>query len=298
VEEVTKRFAVEVHAYVLMANHYHLLIRTPKANASAAVQWLNQSYGLWRNRRHDRCGHVFQGRFKGVLVEEGAWVLALSFYLHFNPVAVKNLGWGKKEKKAESLGLIQPTPEVMNERLETLRKHRWSSYPSYAGYAPVPRWLSVDEVLSRVQGGREGYRKKAEDQLRQEGAEGLWSRLKWGSVLGSERFAESVRKRVKVMRETSSRRALYRATTWDAVVEAVEKVKGEKWEQFKNRHGDWGRDHGRSLNKEAIACLENAVSPTKVDVDALLVDIQRHRSSLPGRLDDRLIREATEAGRP
>ena len=81
-EEVSKRFGVEVHVYVLMANHYHLLIRTPKANASAAIQWLNQSYGLWWNRRHGRSGHVFQGRFKGVLVEEGGWILALSFYLH------------------------------------------------------------------------------------------------------------------------------------------------------------------------------------------------------------------------
>ena len=58
------------------------------------------------------------------------------------------------------------------------------------------------------------------------------------------------------------------------------------------------KQHGRSLNKEALVCLENAVSPAIVDVDALLLDIQRHRSSLPGKLNDQLIREATEAGRP
>ncbi|MGD9874855.1 MAG: Arc family DNA-binding protein [Kiritimatiellia bacterium] len=58
------------------------------------------------------------------------------------------------------------------------------------------------------------------------------------------------------------------------------------------------KQHGRSLNKEALVCLEDAVSPTLIDVDALLADIQQHRSSLPGKLTDQLIREATEAERP
>ena len=57
-------------------------------------------------------------------------------------------------------------------------------------------------------------------------------------------------------------------------------------------------EHGRSLNKEALACLEHAVAPAKVDVAALLLDLRLHRASLPGRLDDRLIREAKTAGRP
>lgn len=241
-EEVSKRFGVEVHVYVLMANHYHLLIRTPKANASVAIQWLNQSYGLWWNRRHGRSGHVFQGRFKGVLVEGGGWILALSFYLHFNPVAVKQLGWGKKDKKAERLGLVKPAAEMVNRRLEALRKHRWSSYRSYAGYEHIPVWLTVSEVLSRVKGGRDGYRRQAEDQLKQNVEEDIWLKLKWGAVLGSEQFAEGVRKRVKVIREISSKRELRRETNWEAIVEAIEKVKGEKWEQFRNRHGDWGRD--------------------------------------------------------
>jgi putative transposase len=225
-----------------MANHYHLLIRTPKANASVAVQWLNQSYGMWWNRRHGRSGHVFQGRFKGVLVEGGGWILALSFYLHFNPVAVKNLGWGKEKKKAESLGLVKPTADIVNQRLGTLRKHRWSSYGSYAGYEKIPAWLSVSDVLSRVKGGRDGYRKKAEAQLTQDVEENVWSKLKWGAVLGSEKFAEGIRKRVKVMRETPAKRELSRKTNWDAIVEAIEKVKGEPWVQFRDRHGDWGRD--------------------------------------------------------
>ena len=73
-EEMTGRYDVEVHAYCLMANHYHLLIRTPYANASAAIQWLNVSYSVWFNRRRQRVGHVFQGRFSSSLISgEGAW---------------------------------------------------------------------------------------------------------------------------------------------------------------------------------------------------------------------------------
>jgi REP element-mobilizing transposase RayT len=64
--QMIERHAVEVHAYVLMSNHYQLLIRTPEANLSAAVQWLNVAYSIWWNRRHQRSGHVFGGRFKAV----------------------------------------------------------------------------------------------------------------------------------------------------------------------------------------------------------------------------------------
>jgi REP element-mobilizing transposase RayT len=77
VEEMIGRHGVEVHAYVLMDNHYHLLVRTPHANLSAAVQWLNTAYGIWWNLRHGRVGHVFQGRFKSVVVDIGKTLLAL-----------------------------------------------------------------------------------------------------------------------------------------------------------------------------------------------------------------------------
>ena len=70
--ELTERFGVRVHAYVLMDNHYHLLVSTPQGNLSAAMQWLGVSYSVWFNRRHGRAGHLFQGRFKAVVLEGGA----------------------------------------------------------------------------------------------------------------------------------------------------------------------------------------------------------------------------------
>jgi REP element-mobilizing transposase RayT len=70
--EATERFAIRIHAYVLMDNHFHLLVETPQANLSRAVQWLNVSYSIWFNRRHQRVGHLFQGRFKSLVIEDDA----------------------------------------------------------------------------------------------------------------------------------------------------------------------------------------------------------------------------------
>jgi putative transposase len=157
-------------------------------------------------------------------------LLALSLYLHFNPVAVKGLGWGKQAKKAEGKGLKRGSAEVVKARLETLRACRWSSYRAYAGYGKVPGWLKTREVLRCVKGDRQGYRRRAEEQLRQGRSEAVWSSLKRGVVLGSERFAEKMRKQAEVVRETRGRRVFREAVKWEEVVAAVEDVKKEKWE--------------------------------------------------------------------
>ena len=71
-DEAVGRFGLCVHAYVLLDNHYHLLVETPLANLSVAMQWLGVSYTVWFNSHHRRAGHLFQGRFKAVVMEEGA----------------------------------------------------------------------------------------------------------------------------------------------------------------------------------------------------------------------------------
>src|SRR5580704_2469249 len=79
--EWVERFGLRLHAFVLMDNHYHLLVETPRANLSIAMQWLGVSYTVWFNQRHRRAGHLFQGRFKAILLEESAAV-EISRYLH------------------------------------------------------------------------------------------------------------------------------------------------------------------------------------------------------------------------
>ena len=84
--EAEERFAVDVFAYVLMDNHYHLLLRTRRANLSKAMQWLGVSYTTRFNFKQSRSGHLFQGRFKSMLVENDAYLLQLSYYIHRNPL--------------------------------------------------------------------------------------------------------------------------------------------------------------------------------------------------------------------
>ena len=80
------RFHLHLFAFCLMTNHYHLLLRTPDANLSDALKWLNTTFASQFMLRYRRGGHIFQGRFKSVLVEDDTYWQHLSFYIHLNPV--------------------------------------------------------------------------------------------------------------------------------------------------------------------------------------------------------------------
>jgi REP element-mobilizing transposase RayT len=100
IAELVDRFRVRLHGFVLMDNHYHLMLELSEANLSRAVQWLNVSYSVWFNRRHGRSGHLFQGRFKSVAVSPEEWALELSRYVHLNPVRIQGSerpnGWNAR----------------------------------------------------------------------------------------------------------------------------------------------------------------------------------------------------------
>ena len=250
--ELVARYGVKIHAYVLMGNHYHLLVQTPHANLSRAMQWLNVSYSVWFNRRRERVGPVFQGRYKAVPIDgEGSWALQLSVYLHLNPVRVKGLGLGKRERKAERLGILPPpTPERVKARLEALRTHTWSSYLDYAGYRlQPPEWLTCDVLLQRAkhrdQTPQASYRYDIEEPLKG-GVEEFCTfaeRIQNLVAVGSEGFLKKLGKIVHGDRnEQQALRAWKRLLPFARVIELVEKEKGETWEKFHDRHGDWGRD--------------------------------------------------------
>jgi putative transposase len=242
-EEMTRRYKVLIHAYVLMGNHYHLLIQTPEANASRAMQWLQVSYSMWFNRRHERVGPLFQGRFKSVPVDgDGIWALDASVYVHLNPVRVKSLGLGKIDRKAEGRGIQSPSEETLRQRLKKLRKYRWSSYRAYAGYAGVPEWLTTEELLRRGK-GRRGYRhyvmEWATGGRDAESFEGM--RERW--ALGGEAFKERLRRGVKRLAgEQPARRHFARMAGIADIVRVVETEVGRKWNEFSEEHGDPGRD--------------------------------------------------------
>jgi REP element-mobilizing transposase RayT len=81
-----ERFRLDIFAFVLMTNHYHLFLRTREANLSRALQWLQTAYSVYYNRKHSRSGHVFQSRFKAIIVGEESYWTGLTMYIHLNPV--------------------------------------------------------------------------------------------------------------------------------------------------------------------------------------------------------------------
>ena len=245
------RYGVILHAYVLMENHYHLLVETPSGNASRALQWLNLSYSMWYKAKRNHAGPLFQARFKSIPVDgEGSWALACSVYVHLNPVRVKALGLGKADRRREKAGFLpkEPSGDQVRARLAKLRRHPWSSYPAYAGYAPRPEWLTC-EALWRRAGGKKGrdakadYRSYLEEYLRQGVAEGELAKITAAVVIGGTAFVERLRKKIpkRAGGETNAR-AWRRLLPFEAVVKALEAVKGEPWASFAGRQGDWGRD--------------------------------------------------------
>jgi REP element-mobilizing transposase RayT len=247
--EMVARFRVRLHAYVLMNNHYHLLVELREINLSRAVQWLNVSYSVWFNRRHGRSGHLFQGRFKSVAVDPVEWGLALSRYVHLNPVRVRRLGLGKPEQRQQRAGVSsKPKVEVVKERLAVLRQYRWSSYRAYAGLEPKPKWLECGAVLE-LGGGRKAeragaYRKYVEQAVREGLESSPWEELKEQVVLGGESFLAQLRAEVhgNEREQGAVRRLGAGRPRLEEVIEQVERVKKESWEAFRDRHGDSGRD--------------------------------------------------------
>jgi putative transposase len=244
-----ERFQVVVHAYVLMDNHYHLLLELRQANLSRTIQWLNVAYSIWFNRRHGRTGHLFQGRFKSVVVEERAWGLGLSRYLHLNPVRIGKLGLNKSQQQRIRAGAAgKPAEALVRERLAKLRGYRWSSYRSYIGVARAPEWLECGAVLrlggGRLEEQRRNYRNYVETAVREGLEKSPWEELKEQVVLGSQEFVVGLREQLTgdEREQRGARRLREQRPDLSEVVGSMEEAKGEKWEAFRDRHGDGGRD--------------------------------------------------------
>ncbi len=166
-DDVSSRFNWLCPAYCLMDNHYHLLIETPEANLSKGMRQLNGVYTQRFNRAHSRSGHVFQGRYKAILVEKDSYLLELARYVVLNPVRA---------------GMVRAAKDW-----------RWSSYRATTGQASRPVCLVTDWMLSNF-----GKRKSAAvDRYKLFVAEGKGQPSPWGNVrnqvyLGGEQFVENM----------------------------------------------------------------------------------------------------------
>jgi putative transposase len=238
-----KSFGARLHTYVLMPNHYHLQIETPRLNLSEAIRWLNISYAVWFNRKTRRIGPLLQGRFKGVVQDPSQAGWAIHEYIHLNPVRVKRFGAGRLDHEG-------PGPEQIAEMLEELKQFKWSSYRAYAGYEPVPKWLHTEAILAwvpaRTLGGKlNQYRERFREKIGAGDLGTSWKeRLAGDLILGRKDFVEKVRKMLKGNRtEQKPLRALEKPLVdWERIIAAIEKLWNESWEEVSQRHGDPGRE--------------------------------------------------------
>ncbi len=248
-EGVVDRYRVLLHAYVLMQNHFHLVLQTPDANLSKAMHWLNLSWAAWFNARHGRTGPVFQRPFGSKPVEDSSWAYQLSTYVHLNPLRIRAFSLNHRARAAARVGIgRKPTKEEVEERLKKLRSWKWSSYRFYAGYNKAPDWLYMEELLGRAsrveKDQKKEYRRHLQDILKQGGDTTVRERVVDAVAIGSAEFVRRIKEfgiSGAMSRETSQKRSIRRRVGMDDVIRAVEETRGESWEEFANRHGDPGK---------------------------------------------------------
>ena len=165
--QVCERFNWVCHAWCQMSNHYHLVLETVEGNLSQGMRQLNGVYTQHVNRTHQRVGHVFQGRYKAILVEKEAYLLELSRYVVLNPVRA---------------GMVADAGQWP-----------WSSYPAMMGAAPAPSWLQTDWILGQFGRQRGEAMARYRDFVRAGvGLPGLWEGLRGQIYLGSDAFLEQM----------------------------------------------------------------------------------------------------------
>ena len=160
------RYGWICHAYCLMENHYHIVVETPRGNLSNGMRQLNGVYTQYFNIKHRRNGHLFQGRFKAVLVEKETHLLELTRYVVLNPV---------KAKICDMAGAYE-----------------WSSYNSMIGVAKKPVFLFTDWILSQFGSNRKIAVRKYEEFVNEGRDEKIWDKLTGQIYLGGREFVEKM----------------------------------------------------------------------------------------------------------
>ena len=297
-----EQFGVEVHAYCLMDSHYHLALHTPEANLSRAMRWLGQSYTQGFNRRHDRVGPLFQGRFKSVPVDPENWLVELSVYIHLNPLRITCLGLGKLEDRRESRGEgDRPSVADVDRRVRELRAYVWSSYRAYGGYRRGQEWLKSSRILGSFgktkKEQQSGYRKRVRERLKRGTDESAIERAREEVALGNAAFLDALKRRFgkRKHRENVGRRKLAQKLSLETILSAVEEVKKEPRENWLRRHGDEGKWLvlllARHRAGQTLRELGDALGG--LDYSAVSVGIRRYQKKLKDQPQARRIYKRT-----
>ena len=169
--EVRERFNWSIHAYCLMRNHYHLLIETPEGNLAKGMRHLNVVYTQRYNRRYKRVGHVFQGRYKAILVQKESYLLELARYIVLNPARARIV--------------------------RSAKDWAWSSYRATAGLSENHPWLMTDWILASFSRKKQTVIKQYREFVSQGRNQSKpWEALKNQIYLGDDQFIDKMQRKI------------------------------------------------------------------------------------------------------
>ena len=188
--QVCERTGWRIHSYVLMPNHYHVLLETPNAVLVDGMRWFQTTYTARFNARHRLCGHLFQGRYKAIVMDsdEPGYFRTVSDYIHLNPVRAR---------------LLKKSPVQLED-------FPWSSYRAYVGKAKRPVWLETKRVLESCGMTRQGYRQYIQGRVQEvlggsDVLAGEWKSIRRGWFLGGEAFRDEMLVRIGERMESRKR---------------------------------------------------------------------------------------------
>lgn len=223
--EAKEKYQFQQYAYVLMTNHYHLIIETPEQNLSKIMHYLNGTYTTYTNIKRKRNGYLFQGRYKAIVVDKDSYLLELSRYLHLNPIRAN-----------------------MAEKPEGYPYSSYKSYISGTAESIVNTNVVLEMLTKSTKKSRERYRTFVEDGMGEE-RESPLKKVYGGIILGGESFIRKVLSRIKSERleqeEVSHRKALQATSGREEIVAAICGHYGITWEEIK----------GSKRNEARKACI-------------------------------------------
>ncbi len=205
-EEAHQRFHIEIHAYCLMDNHYHLLIKTPEANLSRAMQYIDAVYTQRHNYRNQLDGALFRGRYKAIIIDSDVYLLHLTKYIHLNPITA---------------GMV-----------EHLNDYPWSSYLAYIDKVSRPKYLFREEVYAQVTQNKNqflAYEYFMADKDLNKALTQFYSQSSQLFVLGSDAFLNRL---VQMKKPKQVRQPAPRYITINAIIKVVSEAFNQEPESF------------------------------------------------------------------
>lgn len=204
-------FHAELHAYVLMDNHFHLVLTTHEANLNRLMHRFNTSYTVYYNHRHGRSGHLYQGRYKAILIDADSYLLELSRYVHLNTVRTKKYSRVTTEAKKK-----------------IMERYRWSSYGGYIHPKERQPFVTYGKILSLfgdndIHDASQYYEGFVLSGIADDMNITYWQDLKGQAVLGSKTFVEKVLKTISSKRQGETK-ALSEIRRWITIPDSIEVI--------------------------------------------------------------------------